>query len=149
MKKTKRDYKNWLVINTEDYLKKKNMLETDIVICLKKTKKTKTTHEKPSLWYLPSRHKTSWGRPLKVVLLTSGTYRRPLGDFQGTNSKTDNLMKKLCFRSKSPCITYLFLFFTGRTNIQKFLTGTCTGRLRDPVAGRRSNMIFKLNSQTE
>ena len=45
-------------------------------------------------------------------------------------------MKKLFFRSNSPCITYLFLFFTGRTNIRKFWTGTSTGRLRDPVAGR-------------
>ena len=45
-------------------------------------------------------------------------------------------MKKLFLRSNSPCITYLFLFFTGRTNIQKFWTGTSTGRLRDLVAGR-------------
>ena len=45
-------------------------------------------------------------------------------------------MKKLFFRSNSPCITYLFLFFIGRTNVQKFWTGMSTGRLRDPVAGR-------------
>ena len=56
-------------------------------------------------------------------------------DLQGTNTKTDVLMKKLFFRSNSPCITCLFLFFTGRTNIQKFLTGTSTGRLRDRVVG--------------
>ena len=29
-------------------------------------------------------------------------------------------MKKLFSRSNSPCMTYLFLFFAGRTNIQKF-----------------------------
>ena len=69
--------------------------------------------------------RTSPEGPLKV--LTSGTYRGPSGDSRGTNSKTDNLMKKLFFRSNSPCITYLFLFFTGRTNIQKFLTATSTG----------------------
>ena len=45
-------------------------------------------------------------------------------------------MKKLFLRNNSLCITYLFLFFIGRTNIQKFWTGMSTGRLRDPVAGR-------------
>ena len=45
-------------------------------------------------------------------------------------------MKKVFFRNNIPCITYLFLFFTERTNIQKFKTGTSTGRLWDPVAGR-------------
>ena len=38
----------------------------------------------------------------------------------GINTKIDGLMKKLFFKSNSPCITYLFLSFTGRTNIQKF-----------------------------
>ena len=51
-------------------------------------------------------------------------------------------MKKLFFRSNSPCITYLFLFFTGRTNIKKFLTGTSTGRLQDPVAGCPGDQIM-------
>ena len=46
---------------------------------------------------------TSPEAPLKV--LTSGTYREPSGDPQGTNTKTNNLMKKLLFRSNSPCIT--------------------------------------------
>ena len=61
---------------------------------------------------------TSRGRSLKV--LTSGTYREPSGDSQGTNTKIDDLMIKLYFRSNSPCIAYLFLFLTGRENIQKF-----------------------------
>ena len=78
--------------------------------------------------------RTSTEGPLKVLM--SGTYKGPSGDSQGTNTKIDGCMKKLFFRSNSPCITYLFLFFTGRTNIQKFWTGTSTGRLRDPVAGR-------------
>ena len=55
--------------------------------------------------------------PLKVI--TSGTYRGPSGNSKGTNTKIDDF-KKLSFRSNSPCIKYLFLFFTGRTNIQKF-----------------------------
>ena len=71
-----------------------------------------------------------------LKVLTSGFYKGPSGDSQGTNTKIDDFMKKLFLRSNSPCITYLFLFFTGRTNIQKFWTGTSTGRLRDPVAGR-------------
>ena len=53
-------------------------------------------------------------------VLTSGTYRGPSGDSQGTNTKIDVFIKKMFFRSNSPCIIYLFLFFTGRKNIQKF-----------------------------
>ena len=45
-------------------------------------------------------------------------WRSPKG--LGINTKIDDFMKKLFFKSNSPCITYLFLFFTGRTNIQKF-----------------------------
>ena len=56
--------------------------------------------------------------PLKVI--TPRTYRGLSGDPQGTNAKTDNLMKKLFFKNNSPRMTYLFLLFTGRTNIQKF-----------------------------
>ena len=78
--------------------------------------------QKINQWYTPYKpptwDTTSRGHPLKVV--TSGTYRGPSGDPQGTNAKTDGLMKKLFFKSKIPCITDLFLFFTGRKNIQKF-----------------------------
>ena len=56
--------------------------------------------------------------PLKV--LTSGTCRGPSGNSQGTNTKIDDFMKKLFFRSNSSCITYLFLFFTGKKKNQKF-----------------------------
>ena len=45
---------------------------------------------------------------------------RPSGDSQGTNTKIDDLMKKLFFRCNSPCFTHLFLFFTEKTNIQMF-----------------------------
>ena len=56
--------------------------------------------------------------PPKV--LTSETYQGALGNSQGTNTKTDYLMRKLFFRRNSSCIACLFLFFRGRTNIQKF-----------------------------
>ena len=55
-----------------------------------------------------------------LKVLTSGTYRGLSGEFQVTNIKIEGFMKKLFFRSNSPCITILFLFFTGTTNIQKF-----------------------------
>ena len=47
-----------------------------------------------------------------------GRFREPSGDSQGTNTGTDDLMKKLFSRSNSPRITYLFLFFTVRTNFK-------------------------------
>ena len=55
-----------------------------------------------------------------IKFLISGTYKGPSGNSQGSNTKTDSLMKKLFFRSNSPCITCLFVLFTGRANIQKF-----------------------------
>ena len=58
--------------------------------------------------------------PLKV--LTSGTYREPSGDSQGTNTNfmVYDLLTKLYFRNNIPCITCLFLSFSGKTNIQMF-----------------------------
>ena len=44
-------------------------------------------------------------------------------------------MKKLFFRCNSPCFTHLFLFFTGKKNIQR----SKWGRPQDPVAGRGPN----------
>ena len=67
---------------------------------------------------------TSFEGPLKI--LKSETCRGLPGDSQGTNTKIDDFMRKKKFRSNSPCITYLqiyyifdfcFCFFTGRTNI--------------------------------
>ena len=96
-----------------------------------------------------------------LKVLTSGIYKGPSKDSQGTNTKTDDVMKKLFFRSNSPSITYLFLFSTGRTNIQVLngaVHGTSTGpKLRDVLdtkwwdilvtsVGRRSYMFFKFNS---
>ena len=51
------------------------------------------------------------------------------------NTKIDDLMNKVFFRSNSLCFTYLLLFFTEKTNIQKFEMGTSTGRLWDLVVG--------------
>ena len=47
----------------------------------------------------------------------------PKGKLRGTNTKIDDLMKKLLFRGINACIPYLFLFFTGRTNIQSSKRG--------------------------
>ena len=65
----------------------------------------------------------------------SWTYRGPSGYSQGINTKVYDLMIKLYLRSNSPCITYLFLFFTGRTSTQNIQMGTSMGRLRHPVLG--------------
>ena len=45
-----------------------------------------------------------------LKVLTFGTYMGPSGNSQRSNTKIDNLMKKMSFKSTSPCITYLFLF---------------------------------------
>ena len=50
----------------------------------------------------------------------------------GINRIIDNIMMKLYFWSNSPCITYLFLFFTKKDKYSKVLNvdvhGTSTGR---------------------
>ena len=51
-----------------------------------------------------------------LKVLTSGTYKGSSGDSQGTNTKTDELTKKLFFKSNSPCITYVILFSAGKKN---------------------------------
>lgn len=71
--------------------------------------KSKPAHDVP---------RTSHEGPLKI--LTSGIYRGPSMSSKGTNTKIDYLIKKLFFRSDNPCVIYLFLFFTGRVNIQNF-----------------------------
>ena len=53
-----------------------------------------------------------------LKVLTSGTSRGVLGDQQ--KKKNDNLMKKVFFRYNSSYFTHLLLFFTGKTNMQKF-----------------------------
>ena len=83
---------------------------------------------------------TSPESPLKV--LTFGTNKGPSGDSQGTITKIDDLMQKLFLRSNSSCITYLCLFFTERTNIQKISMGTSTGHLQYPVVGRPEDQMI-------
>ena len=51
-------------------------------------------------------------------------------------------MKKLFFISNGLCITHLLQCCTGRTNDQKFKTGTSMGRLRDLVVGRLGDQIM-------
>ena len=68
---------------------------------------------------------TSPEGPLKF--LTSRTYKGPSEDSQGTNTKIDDLMKKLFSRSNSHCITYLFLFFYRKNKYSKLLDGDVQG----------------------
>ena len=100
--------------------------------------------------------------PLKV--LTSGTSWEPSGDSWRTNTKIDDLMKKVFFRCNSPCFTHLLQFFLLEKQIFKKskwghsqdVYGT---QLRDvpetklwdalgTSAGRRSYIFFKSNSET-
>ena len=83
---------------------------------------------------------TSAEGPLKF--LTSGNPRGPLGDSKGSNKKIDDLMKKMIFRCNSLCFTHLYLFFTGKTNIQKLWIGTSSRRLQDLVAGRPGDQMM-------
>ena len=46
-----------------------------------------------------------------LKVLKSETCRELSGDSQGTNTKIDDFMKKLFFRSNSPCITYLQRYY--------------------------------------
>ena len=55
-----------------------------------------------------------------IYFSSEGQQNGPSGDSQASNTKTYDLMIKLYFRSSSPDITYLFLFFTGKANIQMF-----------------------------
>ena len=48
--------------------------------------------------------------PIKV--LTSGTSKRPSADSWGTNTKIDDLMKKVFLRLNSLCFTHILLLFT-------------------------------------
>ena len=80
--------------------------------------KTKPAHDVPGTY--PE-------GPLKV--LTSRTNKGPSGDSQGSYTKIDFFCEKIVFQKQYIIcnITYLFLFFTGRTNIQKLQTGPVDG----------------------
>ena len=84
-------------------------------------------------------------RLLKV--LNSVTSWEPSEDSQVTNTKIDDLMKKVFFRCNSPCFTHLLLFFPEKINIQKF-SGTKLLNIFGTSAGRPSYMFFKFNSET-
>ena len=67
-----------------------------------------------------------------LKVLTSGTYRGPSGDSQGTNTKTDDFMKKLFFRKIRVLVLHIYFCFLKEEQIFK---SSKRGRLRDPVAG--------------
>ena len=88
------------------------------------------------------RPRTSPEGPLKV--LTSETYKGPSVDSQKTYKKIHDFIKKIFFRSNSPCIISVFLFLQ-----------EVAGRPWDQMMGRSKYVrgtpvkhVYKLNSQT-
>ena len=65
--------------------------------------------------------------PLKV--LTSGTYKGPWGDSQGTNTKIHDFMKKLFFRSNSQ------IFKSSKRGRPRDLYGTQLRNVHGPNSG--------------
>ena len=59
-----------------------------------------------------------------LKVLRSNISRRPTEDSYRTNTKIDDLMKKVFFKCNGPCFTHLLLFFTEKKNIySKVLNG--------------------------
>ena len=57
----------------------------------------------------------------------TGTYKEPLGDLAKTNGKIDIFTVKMYFESNGICIAYLFLVFTGGSNIPSSIMETLMG----------------------
>ena len=74
---------------------------------------------------------------LKVLMY--GTYREPSGDSQGTNTKIDDFMKKLFFRSIRVLVLHICFCFLQQEQIFK---SSKRGRLKDSVAGRPWDQIM-------
>ena len=107
-----------------------------------------------------------------LKVLKSETCRGLSGNSLDTNTKIDDFMKKLFFRSNSPCITYLqryyifdvcFCFlqeeqiFKNSKRVRprdvyetqlRDVPGTKWWDVLGMSEGRQSNMFFKFNSQT-
>ena len=64
------------------------------------------------------------------------------GTLRGPIQKLMIQLKNGLFRSNSLCITYLFLLQEEQNDIQKFDTGTSTGRLWNQVTGRSGDQIM-------
>ena len=71
----------------------------------------------------------------QLKVLTSGTSRGPSGDSQGTNTKINDLMKKLFFICNSFFITHLFLLFYWKIKYSKGLNGDIHGMSTGPSCG--------------
>ena len=99
-----------------------------------------------------------------LKVLTSGTCKGPSGYSQGTKYKNWSFYRKNVFLEVISLFTYLLLFFLQE---EKIFKSSKRGHLRDVYGnqlrdvhetkwwdvlkmsvGRRSNMFFKLNSQT-
>ena len=69
-----------------------------------------------------------------LSVLMPGTYRGPSGDSQGTNTKTDDLMKKMFFRSNFlHCIS--IPAFYRKNKYSKVLNGEVQGMSTGPSCG--------------
>ena len=80
-------------------------------------------------------HDVRWTAPQgSLKVLTSGTYRGPSEDSQWTDTKVDEFMKKLCFRSKSLVLHIYSCFLQERETFKNY-------KLRDAVAGRPGDQM--------
>ena len=87
-----------------------------------------------------SQHMASRGGPLKV--LTSGIYRGPSGESQGTNTKIDDFMKKLFFRSNSNNRNNKYSKVLKKDGRPRDVYGTQLQDVLGTSAGRWSTMFF-------
>ena len=78
-------------------------------------------------------------RGVSLKVLTSETYRGPSGDSQETNTKIYDLLIKLHFRSNSPCIKFIPVFYRKNKysnvvngDVRQTSTGNSCGTSRGP-----------------
>ena len=88
-----------------------------------------------SLYYQPAHDVPGTSPECLLKVLTSRIHRGSSGDPQGTNTKTDNLLKKLSFRSNSPCITCQFPVFYRKNKFSKVLNWDVHGTSTGPSCG--------------
>ena len=87
----------------------------------------------------------------------TGTCKEPLGGLAKTNGKIDIFTVKMYFESNGLCIAYLFLVFTGGSNIPNSLMGMLMGRsgskswdtLGTPVGYQQNKFLNSTLKQVE
>ena len=91
------------------------------------------TVEKTFIWNTLPAHVTGTSPEGPLKVLTSETYKEPSGNSQGTNTKTDDFMKKMFFRCNYILVLHICFCFLQEEKIFKISKRGC---LRDQVAGR-------------